>query len=70
MDFRFTEKELAWRDEVEGFLKEELPPRWAEESLSWPGGYGIISFQKFHVYSPFSVLRKIPMRSVYLEYII
>ena len=49
MDFRFTDKELAWRDEVEEFIKRELPPRWAEDSLSWPGGYGIISIFEEHL---------------------
>jgi alkylation response protein AidB-like acyl-CoA dehydrogenase len=49
MDFRFTDKEMAWRDEVEEFIKRELPPNWAEESLSWPGGYGIISIFEEHL---------------------
>ncbi|MBN1615362.1 MAG: acyl-CoA dehydrogenase family protein [Deltaproteobacteria bacterium] len=49
MDFKFTEKELAWRDEVEEFVKRELPPDWTENSLSWPGGYGIISIFEEHL---------------------
>ncbi len=42
MDYRFTEEDEAWRQEAEEYFEKELPPRWAEESLSWPGGYGII----------------------------
>ena len=40
MDFGFTEKEEAFRQEVRTLLKEVLPPDWAETSLSWPGGFG------------------------------
>jgi len=42
MDFTLSKREQDFRDEVELFLKEELPPNWAEESLYWPGGYGTI----------------------------
>jgi len=40
MEFRFDEKEAAFYQEVEDFLKKELPPDWAKQSLHWPGGYG------------------------------
>ncbi len=43
MDFKFTDEDLAWRREVEDYVKAELPPHWTEQDLSWPGGYGIIS---------------------------
>jgi alkylation response protein AidB-like acyl-CoA dehydrogenase len=42
MDFRFTEQEEAFRDEVDDFIRSELPPGWTEKSLYWPGGYGAI----------------------------
>jgi alkylation response protein AidB-like acyl-CoA dehydrogenase len=45
MDFGFSEKELAFRAEVEDFLKEELPPDWPERSKHWPGGYGTLELQ-------------------------
>lgn len=40
MEFKFNEKEAAFYEEVEDFLKKELPPDWPEKSLHWPGGYG------------------------------
>ncbi len=40
MDFRFNEKEQAFYDEVETFLRETLPPDWASRPMYWPGGYG------------------------------
>ena len=40
MEFRFNEKEAAFYQEVEDFLKKELPPDWAKQALHWPGGYG------------------------------
>jgi len=42
MDFGLSKQEQGFRDEVELFLKEELPPNWAEESLHWPAGYGTL----------------------------
>ena len=30
MDFRFTDEEMAFRDEVREWLKKEIPPRWIE----------------------------------------
>jgi len=42
MDFTLSKREQDFRDEVDLFLKEELPPNWAEENLTWPGGYGIL----------------------------
>jgi hypothetical protein len=40
MDFEFTQEELAFREEVEDFVKKELPPGWDEEVIAWPGSYG------------------------------
>ncbi len=40
MDFQFNEQETAFQNEVEEFLKKELPPDWPEKSTHWPGGYG------------------------------
>jgi alkylation response protein AidB-like acyl-CoA dehydrogenase len=45
MEFGFSDKELAFREEIEAFLKEELSPDWPERSGHWPGGYGTIEFQ-------------------------
>jgi len=42
MDFRFSEREEAFRREVDDFIKKELPANWAEENLYWPGGYGAV----------------------------
>jgi len=42
MEFGFSEKELAFRAEVEDFLKAELPADWPERSRHWPGGYGTL----------------------------
>jgi len=40
MEFKFNKKEAAFYEEVEDFLKKELPSDWPEKSLHWPGGYG------------------------------
>jgi alkylation response protein AidB-like acyl-CoA dehydrogenase len=40
MDFEFTEEELAFREEVETFVKGDLPEDWDERVIWWPGGYG------------------------------
>lgn len=40
MEFQFSEKEEAFRNEVEDFLKKELPSDWPKRSMHWPGGYG------------------------------
>ncbi len=42
MDFRFSSQEEAFRQEVEDFIKKELPTNWTEESHYWPGGYGTV----------------------------
>ncbi|MBW2063129.1 MAG: acyl-CoA dehydrogenase family protein [Deltaproteobacteria bacterium] len=39
MEFKFNEKEEAFYNEVEDFLKKELPPDWPDIPLVWPGGY-------------------------------
>ncbi len=35
MEFKFTEQETAFREEVEAFLMNELPSDWAEKSMHW-----------------------------------
>jgi len=42
VDFGFNSQENAFRQEVDDFIKRELPANWAEESHYWPGGYGTI----------------------------
>jgi len=42
MNFDFTEEEKKFRQEVEDFTKEELPPDWNEKALYWPAGYGTL----------------------------
>jgi alkylation response protein AidB-like acyl-CoA dehydrogenase len=39
MELEFNEREAAFYEEVEGFLKDALPPDWPERPLVWPGGY-------------------------------
>ena len=45
MEFGFNQKELEFREEVEDFLKSELPADWPVKSRHWPGGYGTIEMQ-------------------------
>ena len=42
MDFAFTQEELDFREEVEEFIKRELPPDWDDQVVSWPGAYGTV----------------------------
>ena len=42
MNFGFSSQEQAFRQEVDDFIKRELPADWAEENIYWPGGYGTI----------------------------
>jgi 3-oxocholest-4-en-26-oyl-CoA dehydrogenase alpha subunit len=46
MEFQFSEKENAFRDEVEEFLKIQLPPDWPQKSTHWPGGYGSMEMRE------------------------
>ncbi len=39
MDFKFTEKEQAFHDELTDFLIAELPARWADHPVQWPHDY-------------------------------
>jgi alkylation response protein AidB-like acyl-CoA dehydrogenase len=43
MDFRFSEREEAFRGQVENFINKELPADWADKSIYWPGGYGTLA---------------------------
>ena len=52
MDFEFTEEEKRFRQEVEDFVTQELPPGWEDRAHYWPGGYGTppiaeVEFQDF-----------------------
>ena len=40
MEFSFSEEEIAFRQEVEDFVNQELPPDWDDRVVFWPGGYG------------------------------
>ena len=40
MEFQFNQKETAFYEEVDAFLKQTLPPDWVQQSFHWPGGYG------------------------------
>ncbi len=42
MDFHFTKQQLEFQQEVEDFIKKNVPPGYSEKSLYWPGGYGAI----------------------------
>jgi hypothetical protein len=44
MNFAFTEEQLAFRQEVEDFIKQEIPSDWNEKALYWPAGYGTVPF--------------------------
>jgi len=50
MDFRLSEAENKFRQEVEKFILDELPRSYAEKDLYWPGGYGAIG--EFEVRDP------------------
>lgn len=39
MEYPFNQREAAFYDEVEGFLKKELPSDWPDQPMVWPGGY-------------------------------
>ncbi len=39
MEIYFTEKEQAFYDEVDEFLRTELPADWPDQSIIWPGDY-------------------------------
>lgn len=40
MEFKFNEQEESFNNEIEDFLKKELPADWGDQSMHWPGGYG------------------------------
>jgi alkylation response protein AidB-like acyl-CoA dehydrogenase len=39
MDFKFTEKEQTFHDELTDFLIAELPAGWADHPVQWPHDY-------------------------------
>src|SRR4030042_6015611 len=50
MDFKFSEREEAFRKEVEDFIDKELPADWVEKNIYWPAGYGALA--QFEELSP------------------
>jgi len=46
MELEFNERERAFYEEVEDFLKEALPPDWPEQPLVWPGGYSPSGYRR------------------------
>jgi alkylation response protein AidB-like acyl-CoA dehydrogenase len=50
MDFRLSEAENKFRQEVEKFILAEMPQGYAERDLYWPGGYGAIG--EFEIRDP------------------
>ena len=45
MEFQFNERERAFRDEIDAFVHEWLPPDWPEKIRRWPGGYGALEIE-------------------------
>jgi len=58
MDYAFSEREEAFKKEVEGFLNNELPSTWAEMSTHWPGGYGSMEVANEDLLKEASAFRK------------
>ena len=50
MDFRLSEAENKFRQEVEKFVLDEMPGGYSERDLYWPGGYGAIG--EFEIRDP------------------
>ena len=42
MDFAFTAEQEEFRQELDDFIRELLPPDWDEMAIYWPAGYGTI----------------------------
>ena len=45
MEIKFSDKEQAFRDELDDFLQRELPNDWAEKPISWPHDYARSGYQ-------------------------
>ena len=45
MEINFSDKEQAFRDELDEFLQRELPNDWAEKPISWPHDYARSGYQ-------------------------
>ena len=45
MEIKFSDKEQAFRDELDEFLQRELPNDWAEKPISWPHDYARGGYQ-------------------------
>ena len=45
MEIKFSDKEQAFRDELDEFLQRELPNDWAEKPISWPHDYARSGYQ-------------------------
>jgi hypothetical protein len=50
MDFTFSDREEAFRKEVENFIDVELPANWVETNIYWPGGWG--TWAQFEEFDP------------------
>jgi alkylation response protein AidB-like acyl-CoA dehydrogenase len=49
MDFDFTPEQRLFREEVDDFVRKELPPDWDDEVVGWPGAYGTSPLTKEHL---------------------
>ncbi len=54
MDFELTKEEKEFKEEVEDFVKQQLPSDWDDMAMYWPAGYGSIpvaedEFKKFTI---------------------
>ncbi len=58
MEFKFSGQEAVFREEVEDFLKIELPPDWADRSMHWPGGYGTLEYTEKNMIQTARLFRK------------
>jgi hypothetical protein len=45
MEIKFSKKEQAFNDELEQFLKQELPADWADKPVSWPHDYALSGYR-------------------------
>ena len=52
MDYEFTVEEQKFRQEVEDFVRNALPPDWEKMAFYWPGGYGTVPIAEKE-YEPF-----------------
>lgn len=46
MDFDFTAEQRRFREEVDSFVRKELPADWDKQVVGWPGAYGTVALSK------------------------